>query len=81
MCEFCDYYHSPNGGVSGKPIKINKCANETDLTDCQIMRNTHEKPSIVIFSVGMAKGYFDIAYCPACGRKLSEVEENEPTAT
>lgn len=77
MCEFCDCYHSSSGGTSGKPIKINKCANKTDLTDCAIMRETNEAPCVIIYSCGLAKGYFEIAFCPICGRKLSEVSEND----
>lgn len=77
MCEFCGYYHSPNGGASGMLIKIVKCANKTDLTDCIIMRSQDENPSMVIFSHGIAKGYFDITYCPKCGERLGEVLENE----
>lgn len=77
MCEFCDYYHSSKGGVSGKQIKISKCANQTDLTDCQIHKGENDDEySIVIFSYGMAKGYFNIKHCPICGIDLSS-EENE----
>lgn len=73
MCEFCDKYHSTKDGVTGKEIKINKCANETDLTDCQVVCRPNHKPAIVIFSHGIAKGYFEIDNCPKCGRELSEV--------
>lgn len=40
----------------------------------QIMMNTGDKvPGIVIYSnYCMAKGYFDIVFCPMCGRKLVE---------
>lgn len=71
MCEFCDYYHSTKGGVSGKSIKISKCANETDLTDCTVVSSENDNPCMAIFSNGMAKGYFEVAYCPICGEKLS----------
>ncbi len=37
MCEFCDYYHSSKGGISGKTIKINKCANKNGLTDYMVI--------------------------------------------
>jgi hypothetical protein len=38
------------------------------------MMNKGDKvPGIVIYSnYGMARGYFDIAFCPMCGRKLVE---------
>ena len=72
MCDFCKNY-SVNR-IFGTDIPIKKCANETDLTDAQIMKNTGDKiPGIVIYSNHcMAKGYFDIAFCPICGRKLVE---------
>lgn len=70
MCEFCDKYHSVKGGVSGAEIKISKCGNETNLTDCQIMISQNDNPAMIIYSHGMAMGYFYIEYCPKCGRKL-----------
>ena len=69
MCEFCKDYE--NNRIFGADIPIKKCANETDLTDAQIMKNrVYKVPGIVIYSHGMAKGYFDITFCPMCGRKL-----------
>ena len=70
MCEFCNNYHSSNGGTSGKDIKIKKCANETDLTDCTIVTPSTDSPGIIIFSIGIAKGFIDINFCPICGRDL-----------
>lgn len=71
MCEFCDYYHSSKGGVSGKEIKIQKCAEETHLTDCQVYKGENDNNySIIIFSKGKGEGYFDINYCPICGSEL-----------
>lgn len=72
MCEFCKDYD--NNRIFGANIPIQKCANETNLTNAQIMMNTGDKvPGIVIYSnYCMAKGYFDIVFCPMCGRKLVE---------
>lgn len=71
MCDFCKDYK--DNRICGADILIKKCANETDLTDAQIMKNTGDKvPGIVIYSHGAAKGYFDITFCPMCGRKLVE---------
>lgn len=70
MCEFCRKWHDENT-ICGANIKIHKCANETNLTDAQIMKNRGDKvPGIVFFSRGMSKGYFDIIFCQMCGRKL-----------
>lgn len=81
MCKFCGYYKSSNGGVSGKRININKCANRTDITDCQIHKGENDDEcAIIIFSCGMARGYFNIKYCPICGGDLRS-EENERMRT
>lgn len=72
MCEFCRKCHDENT-ICGANIKIHKCANETDLTDAQIMKNTGDKvPGIIIYKGCKAAGYFDIVFCPMCGRKLVE---------
>ena len=72
MCEFCSYKNNPFI-IYGKEIKINKCAKETDLTEAQVMRNRDDDvPGIVIYKGCSATGYFDINYCPICGRKLVE---------
>ena len=72
MCEFCSYKNNPFI-IYGKEIKINKCAKETDLTEAQVMRNRDDDvPGIVIYKGCIAAGYFDINYCPICGRKLVE---------
>lgn len=72
MCEFCKNWHDKNT-ICGADIKIHKCANETELTTAQIMKNTNDnKPGAVIFQGGITKGYFEINYCPMCGRKLVE---------
>ena len=69
MCDFCKNYG--DNRIFGDAIPIRKCANETDLTNAQIMKNTGDKaPGIVIYSHGVAKGHFDITFCPMCGRKL-----------
>lgn len=72
MCEFCRNWHDENT-ICGSGIKISKCANETDLTAAQVVKNDGDRnPGIVIYASGWAKGYFDIKFCPMCGRKLVE---------
>lgn len=73
VCEFCDKYYSQKGMITGKEIAINKCATDTDLKDCQVYLHGGDNPSIIIWGKnGMARGYFEIAFCPMCGRKLVE---------
>lgn len=72
MCKFCKNWHDENT-ICGADIKINKCANETNLTEAQILKNVRDnKPAIVIFAHTAAMGYFNIEFCPMCGRKLVE---------
>lgn len=48
MCDFCKNYS--DNRIFGTDIPIKKCANETDLTDAQIMKNTGDKvPGIIIY--------------------------------
>lgn len=72
MCKFCENWHDENT-ICGADIKIYKCANETNLTEAQILKNVRDnKPGIVIFANAAAMGYFNIEFCPMCGRKLVE---------
>lgn len=72
MCKFCENWHDENT-ICGADIKIYKCANETELTEAQILKNFGDnKPAIVIFANTAAMGYFNIEFCPMCGRKLVE---------
>lgn len=69
MCDFCKDYE--NNRIFGADIPIKKCANETDLTDAQIMKNIGDKvPGIMIYKGCRVAGYFYIVFCPMCGRKL-----------
>lgn len=70
MCEFCREWHDRDT-ICGADIKIHKCARETDLTTAQIMKSANDsKPGVVISQGGVAKGFFEINYCPICGRRL-----------
>lgn len=72
MCKFCENWHDENT-ICGADIKIYKCANETNLTEAQILKNVRDnKPGIVIFANAANMGYFKIEFCPMCGRKLVE---------
>ena len=77
MCESCNIYHSVKCGIAGEEIKINKCSNETNLTDCQVVISKNDNPALIIFSHGIAMGYFDIKFCPMCGRELSHSDNAE----
>lgn len=72
MCKFCENWYDKNT-IFGDDIKIHKCANETNLKYAMILKNTgYDKPAIVIFAHTAAMGYFNIEFCPMCGRKLVE---------
>ena len=71
VCRFCKTYEGNR--ILGDNILIQKCAHETNLTNICVMKNIGDKsPAIGIWSYGAAMGYFDIAFCPMCGRKLVE---------
>lgn len=69
MCQYCDKSQKKN-------IIINKSPNnkETQPNQAMIIQAQGDTPGIVLFRYGLAQGYFDINYCPICGRRLSEQE-------
>lgn len=78
MCEYCESEHTAKGGFFGKHIKISKCASETPLTRCQVVKCLGDSGfSIIIMQGFTAMGYFNINYCPMCGRDLRGNSENE----
>lgn len=63
MCEFCMCHPSVE---VGKPYELNPCGNG-DLG----VRATYLNGGIILFKDhNFASGYFDINYCPICGRKI-----------
>lgn len=71
MCDFCKDYE--NNRIFGADIPIKKCTNETNLTRANVFKDLEDKvPSILISQSVVAMGYFNIAFCPMCGRKLVE---------
>lgn len=73
MCDFCNYYHSPKGGVMGKEIKIKPNANPTKLTAFEIGKHPgDDKYGLTVLEMNTPMGFIEINYCPLCGRKLSE---------
>lgn len=77
MCDFCNYYHSPKGGVIGKEIKIKPNANPTKLTAFEIGKHPgDDKYGLTALEMHMPMGFIEINYCPICGRKLSEEAEH-----
>lgn len=73
MCEFC----MSNFGADhecGKDYPIHPCANG-DLG----VRAEYIDGGIVLFKDhNMASGYFDINYCPICGRRIAKETDSEP---
>lgn len=71
MCDFCKDYE--NNRIFGADIPIKKCTNETNLTRANVFKGCEDKvPSILISQSVVSMGYFNIAFCPMCGRKLVE---------
>lgn len=74
MCEFCDR-KLPKDHECGKDYPIHPCANG-DLG----VRAQYIDGGIVLYKDrNTASGYFDINYCPICGRRIgSEGTSEEP---
>lgn len=72
MCEFCNRQLSENHEC-GKDYPIHPCANG-DLG----VRAQYLDGGIILYKDwNTASGYFDINYCPICGRKLGSEEAPE----
>ena len=78
MCEFCREWKSKDT-ICGSEIPIYFCGNkDSTLTEAQVLKNcADDRPGIVIYSHGKAMGYFDIRFCPMCGRKLSDKHHSD----
>lgn len=71
MCDFCNYYHSPKGGVAGKEIKVKPNANPTKLTAFEIEKHPDDdKYGLTVFELNTPMGFIEINYCPICGERL-----------
>lgn len=67
----CKYCTKP----TGKDIDIEQSpdSKETQPNKAQIFQLKRDTPGIVLYRYGLAQGYFDIEYCPMCGRKLAKI--------
>jgi len=65
----------------GADIEINKGTAGDNCPQIAIIHQTEtDTPGIVLIKNHMASGYFEINYCPICGRKLTtEAVQDEPT--
>lgn len=59
-------------GSYGKDIEVKQSPGDplTQPTKIKIINIEGDTPGMVLFRWGLAQGYFDISYCPMCGRKL-----------
>lgn len=73
MCEFC-MSKTGKGTEIGKDYPIHPCANG-DLG----VRAQYLDGGIVLYrDRNTASGYFDIHYCPICGRRINKEADPEP---
>ena len=68
-CKYCHGEKTHNVEIC-PPIKLKETASKTDMVDCQIVLDDFDDPAIMIFESFGRAAYFDIRYCPICGRKL-----------
>lgn len=68
-CKYCN-------GRYGASFRVGKSPVEWQQTDeAFIMQSPGDTPGIVLMQWHVACGYFDIKYCPFCGRKLQGGEK------
>ncbi len=65
MCKHCDGVYGKDIIVKESPLDV-----KTQPNKAKIIQHNSDKPGIVLFRNGLAQGYFDIKYCPICGRSL-----------
>lgn len=72
MCDFCK-------GRDGKSIKVgySKDIEFPKINEVQILQLDNDVPGIMLWNRGIPEGYFDINYCPICGRDLIKKEVKE----
>lgn len=73
MCEYCE--EEQDKTIYGKRFKLLPTAGfENDRTySSWIMKNKSDKKAGIMIATNNSNAvYFDIAYCPMCGRKLGE---------
>jgi hypothetical protein len=51
-------------------IELKKTISETDVKDCQIFLYDNGNPTFMIFDKKGFAAFFEIEFCPMCGRKL-----------
>lgn len=65
MCNFCEQTTS-KGHECGKDYPIHPCAHG----DLGVRAQYFDKGIILFKDYNTASGYFDINFCPICGRKI-----------
>lgn len=67
MCKYCGGFY---GHVKDIVIEKSPLDKDTQPNKAQIVQCKDDTPGIILYRYGLAQGYFDINYCPMCGRKL-----------
>ncbi|ABS34768.1 hypothetical protein FDG46_17305 [Clostridium botulinum] len=65
MCQYCKEEYGKNFNIMKSPTRL-----EPQPNQAIILQVKGDTPGIVLCYYGEAQGYFDIIYCPFCGRKL-----------
>ena len=65
MCEFCER-HASNGQECGTDYPVKPCGNG----DLGVRAACIDGGIILFKDHNIASGYFDIKFCPICGRKI-----------
>lgn len=70
MCEFCMRKNSKRN-TYGKDYPIHPCGNG----DLGVRAMYFDAGIILLKDYNTTSGYFDINYCPICGRRVNEIKE------
>jgi hypothetical protein len=58
MCKYCKVPYGKSIVIQNTPFN----------NEAQIFQLKNDTPGIALLTGGIAQGYFDIDYCPMCGR-------------
>lgn len=72
MCEFCKFHTTSKSNFFGKMIKISEKSNTHNLSEAQVIKLPGDEKAVMMIYEYSGFGYFEIDYCPKCGRKLVE---------
>jgi len=70
----CEYCKKPYG----KDITIKRGCATGSIPQCvELITHEDDNPGMVLWNYGAANGYFEVNFCPMCGKSLKESKEDK----